>query len=166
MVQASLPRPAAWRSAATRSRVYYSGDVNFAGSSSAVLTESIGTTNNTSATIDFESLPANGASLPEPLVISGFAFTSGGTSAGSALVIQGTGTSVWPGGWPSNVLMAAYWGSTIAIAKSGGGTFNLNSLDVDVYEQASSAVITGFSASVRRSSKQSISRSAPAFIKA
>jgi hypothetical protein len=43
--------------------------------------------------------------------------------------------------------MAAYWGTVLNIAKSGGGNFNLNALDVESNGQAGSAVITGYSAS-------------------
>ena len=110
------------------------------------LRKSVGPANTATTLINFENLAVSGATLAEPLVLSGFAFTSTGTSAGNSLMIEGTSSTPWPGNWPSNVLMAAYWGSMQNIAKSGGGTFNLNSLDLDSNGQAGSAVITGYSA--------------------
>ena len=61
-------------------------------------------------------------------------------------MIEGPNSTPTPGLWPSNVLMTSSAGTTLNIAPSGGGTFNLNSLQVESNGQAGSAVITGYSA--------------------
>ncbi len=124
----------------------YGGDSNFSGVTSAPLSQSVGPAGSAVSVVTFEGLPITGGTVAEPLVLSGFAFTSSGTSGGNALMVQGTGSSPWPGNWPSTVLMSAYWGSVNNITKSGGGIFNLTSLDLDSNGQAASAVITGYNA--------------------
>ncbi len=123
----------------------YSGDSNFTTSTSPPLTQSIAAATTGSNVVNFENLTVSASTLAEPLVQNGYDFTSSGTSAGNALMVQGPASSPWPGGWPSNVLMAAYWGTKLNITSASGGTFSITSLDVDVYEQAESAVITGYS---------------------
>ncbi len=96
-------------------------------------------------TVNFENLTVSSTTLTEPLVEDGYDFTSSGTGGGNAMLVEGKASSPWPGGWPSNVLMAANWGTNLNITSASGGTFSITSLDVDVYEQAESAVITGYS---------------------
>ncbi len=130
----------------------YTALASFAGSadytsSAASVTFTISSASVTSTIIDFEDQTVTGKTLTEPFTDKGYVFTSTATGAGNSLEIQGTGRTTWPGGWASNVLMAANWGTAINFAPSAGGAFNLTSLDLDVDSEADSAVVTSYNAS-------------------
>lgn len=101
-----------------------------------------------SVTVDFEDQPmTNGTPLAEPYDVSGYRFTSYGTSAGNALVIHGAGTDWRYGGWASNVLNGRSWGSSHRIARADGRPFDLHSIDLAMQGDAGatgSARITGY----------------------
>ena len=96
------------------------------------------------ADVNFQSLSVFSTLVAEPLMQDGFDFTSSGTEAGHALLVEGPGSTPKPGGWPSTVLMAAYAGTTINMTQAGGGTFTLDALNVDSYSPAQSATIVGY----------------------
>jgi hypothetical protein len=97
--------------------------------------------------VDFESLAVSNAVLPEPLSLDGFSFSSVGVDAGHALMVEGSGNNTSPGNWPSNVLFAAAWGAGQNVTQTGGGTFDLDALDLDANNQAQSAIVTAYDAS-------------------
>ena len=82
--------------------------------------------------------------VAEPLVESGFAFTSFGNSGGSGLLVVDSGNGYYA--LPSKGLDAEYWGTSQRIVRTDGSAFDLYSLQL--YEfQADSAVITGYNVS-------------------
>ncbi len=124
---------------------------NFAGSTdytsaAASTTFTISPATVSSTVINFEDQTITGKTLAEPFTDQGYVFTSSGLGAGTSLEIQGPARAPWPGGWISNVLMAANYGTVINVAPSAGGTFTLTSLDLDVDNEADSATITSYNA--------------------
>ncbi len=90
------------------------------------------------AAIDNEGSPTP---VTEPLVESGFAFTSLGNSGGTGLLIADNGNGWYP--YPIKCLDAEYWGTYQSIARTDGAAFDLYSLELLEF-QAGSAVITGY----------------------
>ncbi len=61
---------------------------------------------------------------------------------------DGSKRSAWPGGWPEKMLFSSTWGCNIGIKKIGGGSFDLNSLDVasNGDKTGGSAIVIGYDA--------------------
>ncbi|MDX2108631.1 MAG: PA14 domain-containing protein [Verrucomicrobiota bacterium] len=85
------------------------------------------------ALIDFEeqALTASAGYATEPLMSKGFTFTSEGNSGGTALLVNGASSANWPGPYASTVVQARFWGSSISMTKTGGGTFDIHTLFLD-----------------------------------
>jgi hypothetical protein len=95
--------------------------------------------------VDFENLTVDGSIISNGVTEGDYYFSAWGNTGD--LQVQGTSTpppwNLWPGGWPSNVLMTVAWGDNSRIQRADGNPFDLYSLDLCSIYGGFSATIVG-----------------------